>query len=88
MNGVALVHIEHVHLHSQESRNALLERMPVFHIRHLTGFKMLIKPTFEHADACSPRVESDHDLKPNNETNQPPVRQQRKTTIALVPRAT
>ena len=57
-------------------------------LSHLTGFKMLIKPTFEHADAFSPRVESDHDLKPNNETNQPPVRQQRKTTIALMPRAT
>ena len=43
--------LEHVHLRHEESRNVLLEIMPVFQIRRLTGFAMLIKPTFEHADA-------------------------------------
>ena len=62
--------LEHVHLHHQESRNALLERMLVFQIRRLTGFAMLIKPTFEHADAFIPRVEIDHDHRSNNETKQ------------------
>ena len=62
--------LEHVDLHHQESRNALLERMPVFQIRRLTGFAMLIKPTFEHDDAFIPRVEIDHDHRPNNETKQ------------------
>ena len=31
---------------------------------------MLIKPTFEHADAFTPRAKIDHDHRPNNETKQ------------------
>ena len=46
--------LECVHLQHQESRNALLERMPVFQNRRLTRLAMLIKPTFEHADAFIP----------------------------------
>ena len=51
--------LEHVHLRHEES------------LRRLKGFAMLIKPTFEHADAFIHVLRLiDHDHRANNETKQ------------------
>ena len=54
----------------QETLNALLEKNVSVPDSSLTGFEMLMKPTFEHADACTLRAKIYHDHRPNNEAKQ------------------